>query len=110
MPLVPARLKLAFLRRHVLMSRTIRGGRLTSVLMGGLNYLVEHHLFPSMRRPHLRRVRTRVEAHCAAVGIPYAQTTLWESYGLVVVRYLNTVGLCGRDPFLCPVVATRRAL
>lgn len=109
MPLVPARLKLDFLRRQVLMSRNIRGGRLTSVLMGGLNYQVEHHLFPSMPRPHLRRIQPLVEAHCAAVGIPYTQTTLWESYGLVV-RHLNTVGLRGRDPFLCPLVANRRAL
>jgi hypothetical protein len=41
--------------------------------------------------------------------VPYTQTTLWQSYG-VVIRYLNSVGLRGRDPFLCPLVAQRRAL
>jgi hypothetical protein len=35
--------------------------------------------------------------------------TLWQSYG-VIIQYLNTVGLRGRDPFLCPLVAQRRAL
>lgn len=50
-----------------------------------------------------------VEAHCAAMGVPYTQTTLWQSYA-IVVRYLNTVGLKGTDPFLCPLVAQRRAL
>ena len=109
MPLVPARLRLDFLRRQVLMSRNVSGGRPMAVLMGGLNYQVEHHLFPSMARPHLRRVQPLVEAHCAAMGVPYTQTTLWQSYG-IVVRYLNTVGLKGRDPFLCPLVAGRRAL
>ncbi len=74
-----------------------------------MNYQVEHHLFPSMPRPHLRRVQSLVAAHCAAVGAPYTQTSLWQSYGLVV-PYLNTVGLRGNDPFLCPLVATRRAL
>lgn len=109
MPLVPARLRLDFLRRQVLMSRNVSGGRAMSVLMGGLNYQVEHHLFPSMARPHLRRVQPMVEAHCAAMGVPYTQTTLLQSYG-IVIRYLNTVGLKGRDPFLCPLVAERRAL
>jgi fatty acid desaturase len=109
MPLVPARLRLDFLRRQVLMSRNISGGRPMSVLMGGLNYQVEHHLFPSMARPHLRLVQPMVEAHCAAMGVPYTQTTLWQSYG-IVARYLNTVGLKGSDPFLCPLVAGRRAL
>jgi fatty acid desaturase len=109
MPLVSPRLKLDFLRRQVLMSRNISGGRFMSILMGGLNYQVEHHLFPSMARPSLRKVQPLVAAYCAAEGVPYTQTTLWQSYR-VVIRYLNTVGLRGRDPFLCPLVAQRRAL
>ena len=40
------KLKLDFLRRQVLMSRNITGGPLISIFMGGLNYQVEHHLFP----------------------------------------------------------------
>ena len=51
MPLVSPRLKLDFLRRQVLMSRNVSGGRFMSILMGGLNYQIEHHLFPSMARP-----------------------------------------------------------
>ncbi len=97
MPLVSPRLKLDFLRRQVLMSRNISGGRLISILMGGLNYQVEHHLFPSMARPSFRKVQPLVAAYCAAEGVPYTQTTLWQSYG-VVIRYLNSVGLRGKDP------------
>ncbi|HEX3199774.1 MAG TPA: acyl-CoA desaturase, partial [Propionibacteriaceae bacterium] len=37
MPLVSPRLKLDFLRRQVLMSRNVSGGRFMSILMGGLN-------------------------------------------------------------------------
>jgi fatty acid desaturase len=109
MPLVSPRLKLDFLRRQVLTSRNIRGGRWLSVVMGGLNHQVEHHLFPSIARPHLRRIAPLVAAHCAAEGVPYTETTLWQSYRQVV-SYLNTVGLEGRDPFLCPLVAQRRGL
>lgn len=108
MPLVSARLKLDFLRRQVLVSRNIRGGAAVSVLLGGLNYQIEHHLFPSMPRPHLRHAQKLVAAHCAAVGVPYTETSLWQAYR-IVTRYLNTVGLKGSDPFLCPLVAQRRA-
>jgi fatty acid desaturase len=109
MPLVSPRLKLDFLRRQVLMSRNVSGGPLISVFMGGLNYQIEHHLFPSMARPHLRRAQPLVAAYCAAQGVPYTRTSLWQSYR-VVIGYLNTVGLRGKDPFLCPLVAQRRAL
>ena len=109
MPLVSPKLKLDFLRRQVLMSRNISGGRPMAIFMGGLNYQVEHHLFPSMARPNLRRAQPLVAAYCAAEGIPYTQTTLWQAYR-TVIGYLNTVGLAGKDPFLCPIVASRRAL
>jgi fatty acid desaturase len=91
------------------MSRNISGGTPISVFMGGLNYQIEHHLFPSMARPHLRKAQPLVAAYCAAQGIPYTRTTLWQSYR-AVIGYLNTVGLRGKDPFLCPLVAQRRAL
>src|SRR4029450_140343 len=109
MPLVSPKLKLDFLRRQVLMSPNISGGRSMSMLMGALNYQIEHHLFPSMARPALRKVQPLVAAYCAAQGVPYTQLTLWQSYR-VIIRYLNSVGLRGRAPFLCPLVAQRRAL
>ena len=109
MPLVSPKLKLDFLHRQVLMSRNISGGPLISIFMGGLNYQIEHHLFPSMARPHLRKAQPLVAAYCAAQGVPYTHTTLWQSYR-AVIGYLNTVGLRGKDPFLCPLVAQRRAL
>jgi hypothetical protein len=37
-----------FLRRQVLTARNVRGGRFIDLLLGGLNYQIEHHLFPSM--------------------------------------------------------------
>lgn len=108
MPLVSPRLKLDFLSRQVLMSRNITGGPVTAILLGGLNYQVEHHLFPSMARPHLRKIQPLVAAYCADHGIPYTQTSLWSAYRNVI-GYLNTVGLQHTDPFLCPLVAARRA-
>ena len=109
MPLVSPKLKLDFLRRQVLMSRNITGGPPMSIFMGGLNYQIEHHLFPSMARPHLRKIQPLVAAYCAAEGVPYTQTSIWAAYR-TVIGYLNTVGLKGKDPFLCPLIAQRRAI
>jgi len=108
MPLVAATMKVDFLRRQVLMSRNIQGGRLTDFAMGGLNYQIEHHLFPSMPRPNLKKAQPIVRAHCTAHGVAYTETTLLRSYG-IVIRYLNTVGLHHRDPFQCPLIQRYRA-
>ncbi|AEE47469.1 fatty acid desaturase family protein [Cellulomonas fimi] len=107
MPLVPPDARIDFLRRQVAASRNVRGGRLTDLAMGGLNYQIEHHLFPSMPSPNLVRLQPIVRDYCAAHGIPYTETTLGRSWG-IVVRYLNGVGLAARDPFQCPLVAQYR--
>jgi fatty acid desaturase len=109
MPLVSPSLKLDFLRRQVLMSRNISGGLPISILMGGLDHQIEHHLFPSMARPCLRKVQPLVAAYCASQGLPYTQMTLWQSYG-AVISYLNSIGLRNKDPFLCPLITQRRGL
>ncbi|MGP7961529.1 fatty acid desaturase family protein [Sanguibacter sp. A247] len=102
MALIPAGSKLDFLSKQVLTSRNIRGGGVMSVLMGGLNFQIEHHLFPSMPRPHLARAAALVRERCAQLGVPYTETSLVRSYA-IVVRYLNEVGLGARDPFDCPM-------
>lgn len=107
MPLLPKDTSIDFLRRQVLTSRNIRGGRLTEWAMGGLNYQVEHHVFPRMPSVNLRRARPIVQAFCAERGIPYTETGLLESYG-IIVDYLNRVGLGHADPMDCPIVAQYR--
>ncbi|MFE4633484.1 fatty acid desaturase family protein [Streptomyces sp. NPDC056773] len=69
-----------FLRRQVLTSRNVRGGRITDVLLGGLNHQIEHHLFPSMPSPNLRRAQAIVRSHCQELGVGYLETSLTESY------------------------------
>jgi fatty acid desaturase len=109
MPLVPKDVKLDFLRRQVLMSRNIAGNRVLDTVMGGLNYQIEHHLFPSMPRPHLRAASPMIAAYCRSHGVAYTRTGLWDSYR-IVVRYINRVGLGERDPFECPLLVARQAV
>ncbi|MFD6431209.1 fatty acid desaturase family protein [Streptomyces venezuelae] len=79
------------LRRQVLTSRNIRGGPVTDWFLGGLNYQIEHHLFPSMPRPHLRLAQPVVRAHCAAVGMSYTEAGFVDSYRQVL-RHMYEVG------------------
>ncbi|MDN5634916.1 MAG: acyl-CoA desaturase, partial [Brevibacterium sp.] len=83
-PIVPKDVKIDFLRRQTLMSRNISGGRPMGFLMGGLNYQIEHHLFPSMPSVNLHKVQPMVREYCAQKDIKYTETTLFESFGIIV--------------------------
>ena len=97
MPILPPADRSDFLRRQVLTSRNVRGGWLTDLVLGGLNYQIEHHLFPSMPRPNLRHAQTLVRAFCEQQGLPYCQTSLAASYAQAL-RHLHTVGRPDRQP------------
>ena len=107
MPVIDRSAKLDFFSKQVRTSRNIGGGWWATWLMGGLNYQIEHHLFPSMPRPHLARAREIVRDQCATLDVPYVETSLWRSYA-IVIDYLNRVGLAARDPFDCPLVSSYR--
>jgi fatty acid desaturase len=91
MPIIAAGEQVDYLRRQVLTSRNVRGGWFTDLLLGGLNYQIEHHLFPSMPRSSLRRAQQLVRGHCAAIGLPYCETSLFGSYA-AALRHLNALG------------------
>ncbi len=107
MPIIARDAKLDFFSKQVRTSRNVAGGWWATWLMGGLNYQIEHHLFPSMARPYLAQARAITRDFCRAQDVPYTETSLWRSYA-IVIEYLNRVGLAARDPFECPVVAEHR--
>ncbi len=88
MPTFTDRTKLDFLRKQVLTSRNIRGGRWVDFLLGGLNHQIEHHLFPAMPRANLRRAQPLIREFCAGRGIDYAQCGLLKTY-YHVLRHLH---------------------
>lgn len=108
MPLVAKDSNLDFFSRQVLTSRNIRGSWLKDNLMGGLNYQVEHHLFPSMARPYLKKAHAIVSEFCRENDITMVEMGLAKSY-VVIMKHLNKVGLSNNsDPFVCPMVAELR--
>jgi fatty acid desaturase len=89
-PLSPAE-EADYLLRQVLTSRNVRGHWLTDFALGGLNYQIEHHLFPSMPRGNLRHAQHVVRDFCAARDVSYLETGLVTSYAQAL-RHLDHVG------------------
>ncbi|MGW0809341.1 fatty acid desaturase family protein [Nonomuraea sp. NPDC002799] len=91
MPVLTAQDELDFLRRQVLTSRNVRGGRVVNVALGGLNYQIEHHLFPSMPSANLRRAQPIVREYCREIGVDYVECGLFASWGQAL-RHLHEAG------------------
>jgi fatty acid desaturase len=69
----------------------VAGSRLVDWLMGGLNYQIEHHLFPNMPRPNLRHAQPLIRAFCRQHDLAYVEASLFDSYAQAV-RHLHAVG------------------
>ncbi|GAA2593403.1 acyl-CoA desaturase [Dactylosporangium fulvum] len=91
MPVLPVHGRTDFLRRQVLTARNVRGSWLVDSALGGLNYQIEHHLFPSMPRPNLRRAQALVRSFCRQHDVSYCETTLLRSYAQAL-QHLHDVG------------------
>ena len=83
MPIVGPTSTLSYLERQVVTARNIRAHPVTDWWYGGLNYQIEHHLFPTLPRNRLRDAQAIVRSFCADLGVPYCETTLWQSYRAV---------------------------
>ncbi|MFB7657455.1 MULTISPECIES: fatty acid desaturase family protein [unclassified Streptomyces] len=97
MPILSGEDRPDFLRRQVLTSRNVRGGWFTDVALGGLNHQIEHHLFPSMPSPNLRKARVIVRRYCEELGVAYLETGLIASYRQAL-RSLHQTGAPLRRP------------
>jgi len=80
MPVLEKGSPLDFLRRQVLTSRNVRGGVSNDFWYGGLNYQIEHHLFPSMPRNNLKHAQKIVKAYCQEHDIAYYETSALQSF------------------------------
>jgi fatty acid desaturase len=88
MPLAPTfHVASEFVREQVLTARNVRGNRFIDLMYGGLNYQIEHHLFPSMPRNNLRRARSVIQAYCVLRGVPYHETSLLESWREIIAHF-----------------------
>ena len=80
MPIITEESRSDFFREQVMTSRNVSGHPVTDFWYGGLNYQIEHHLFPTMPRCNLRRAQPIIEAFCREKGVGYHTTSLFASY------------------------------
>jgi fatty acid desaturase len=99
MPIIDPEQGLSFVRRQVVSSRNVAGGWFTNVLLGGLNFQIEHHLFPSMPRPNLSRAQDIVRTFCADNGLSYREDSLAGSYRQTI-RGLRAGAIAATQPRL----------
>ncbi len=97
MPVIESGTAAGYARRQVVTSRNISGGWLTTFMLGGLNYQIEHHLFPSMPRPNLRRAQGLVRDFCAATDLGYSEESFVESFRQIV-HHLSEAGAATGRP------------
>jgi linoleoyl-CoA desaturase len=60
-----------FLLRQTATTVNFRTGRFGALLCGGVEYQIEHHLFPSISPCHYRELSKIVESFCRQHGYPY---------------------------------------
>jgi fatty acid desaturase len=96
MPVLDKYSRLDFLRRQVLTARNVKAQPLTDFWYGGLNYQIEHHLFPKISRNKLSEAQRIIKTFCHAHFIPYYETGLLQSYR-EILQHLHQVSAALRE-------------
>jgi len=91
MPMLEEDSEIGFLYRQVVTARNVKAHPLIDFWYGGLNYQIEHHLFPSMPRNRLREAQRLIKAFCNGHAIPYYETGMLRSYQ-EILQYLHQIG------------------
>ena len=90
MPVLDNDTDMDFLHQQVLTARNVHGSPLADYWYGGLNYQIEHHLFPNMPRNNLKKAQPIVRSFCKEKGIPYYETGVWQSH-VEIITFLHEV-------------------
>ena len=96
MPLLDHDSEVDFLRRQVLTSRNVAAHPVTDFWYGGLNYQIEHHLFPRLPRNKLREAQPIIRGFCREHSIAYHETGVLQSYR-EILQHLHGVGAPVRE-------------
>ncbi len=66
--------------------------RIISWFVGGLNYQIEHHLFPRISHIHYPALSKLVQAECAAFDVPYNTLPTFKDAIVSHFRFIRTLG------------------
>lgn len=69
-----------------------RRSRVVAWLLGGLNFQIEHHLFPRISHVHYPALSHVVESTCREFGVPYVEHTSFRAGIASHYRWLRRMG------------------
>ena len=92
MPQLEKDTKLSFLEHQIITSRNVKTSFLGNYLYMGLNYQIEHHLFPYCPRNSLHEIAPYVKKLCQQHGLPYMEMGAVET-GVFIVKELHQASL-----------------
>lgn len=81
----------SFLRKQVATAANV-GGEWLAFINGGLNYQIEHHLFPRIQHSHYPLIAPVVRAYCEKKGIPYKHFPTVTDNVMSCLRHLHQLG------------------
>ena len=90
MPILDKDDELDYMRQQILTARDVRPNPVVDYMYGGLNYQIEHHLFPNMPRNRFKEAKEVVKGFCRDHGLPYHETGVWQS-NKEIVGYMHEV-------------------
>jgi fatty acid desaturase len=91
MPIFTEDEKVSYIVQQTTSSRNIKSSPLIDWVFGGLNFQIEHHLFPTIPRYHLYTTQKIVKTYCQTHELPYHEPTLSETFR-EMFSYLHGVG------------------
>ncbi|MBI3512415.1 MAG: acyl-CoA desaturase [Bacteroidetes bacterium] len=71
-----------------------RKSRLMSWFIGGLNFQIEHHLFPNISHVHYKKISPIVERTAKEFGLPYNQK---RTFFTALASHVRTLKVLGRE-------------
>lgn len=88
---IEKRKKESFLYNQVTSSCNV-GGSILAHFNGGLNYQIEHHLFPRLSHTHYAKIAPIVREFCKKKGIPYVHYQTLQENITSCVKHLSKLG------------------
>lgn len=95
MPLVRPGEPISFLEHQAATSRTVLSPRAMDWFFGGLNYQIEHHLFPQVPSLRLAQVQPVVQGTLAEAGVAYNGRGFRASVGEVAAHFRQIARAAG---------------
>lgn len=86
-----------FLHLQILTARNVKSNPLTDLWYGGLNYQIEHHLFPSMPRNNYGKANTIIKAFCRKHSIEHYEAGVFQTYK-EILKHFHQISAVLRKP------------